>query len=285
MNDVLEPIAHERGVSLVTGVGEMSATFCHAVARRAAERDRATRVFYLSDFDPAGQIMPVSVARKIEFELHRLSGEHDVRLIPLALTSEQVDRFELPRIPIKDEKRRAGFEELHGEGAVELDALEALHPGELARIVEDAIDVYREPTQQARREISSLANEIWNEIISINNAVKAEHAEEIAQVESEYDAAKGDVAEHQQAIADAIAQCEATIGERKAAIAERLDRWREQAAPVWQRIADEVDERLPDLDDIEWPEVEPADEPEALYDSGRDYLDQVTHYKRHQGKG
>ena len=32
-------------------------------------------------------------------------------------------------------------------------------------------------------------------------------------------------------------------------------------------------------------EPEIADEPgEALFDSGRDYLDQITHYKRFQGR-
>jgi hypothetical protein len=52
------------------------------------------------------------------------------------LTREQAQQFNLPRIPIKEsDLRRKGFEERNGEGAVELDALEALHPGELASLV------------------------------------------------------------------------------------------------------------------------------------------------------
>jgi len=31
------------------------------------QRDHPLRIFYVSDFDPAGQCMPVSAARKIEF--------------------------------------------------------------------------------------------------------------------------------------------------------------------------------------------------------------------------
>ena len=230
--------------------------------------------------------MPVSVARKIEYFLRREGGDDlDVRLIPIVLTAEQVAEYDLPRVPIKEtERRRAAFEERHGEGAVELDALQALHAGELGRIVEEAIDVYRRPTRRARREIADLATEVWREIAGIRDAVIAEYAEEIAQVESEFATAKSDVAAHQQAIADAVAQCEATIAGHKAAITERLDRWRAQVAPVWQTIADEVDARLPDLTEIEWPQPEPPDEAEALYDSRRDYVEQIARYKLHQGK-
>jgi hypothetical protein len=49
----------------------------------------------------------------------------DIKLIPLALTRDQVITYQLPRIPIKEsDGRRAGFEERYGAGAVELDALE-----------------------------------------------------------------------------------------------------------------------------------------------------------------
>jgi hypothetical protein len=56
----------------------------------------------------------------------------------------------LPRIPIKEtEKRSEAFEQRHGEGATELDALEALHPGVLARILEQEIGRYRLHTAAA----------------------------------------------------------------------------------------------------------------------------------------
>jgi hypothetical protein len=48
-------------------------------------------------------------------------------LTPLALTLAQVQQYRLPRIPIKEsDRRKPGFEDTYGEGAVELDALEAL---------------------------------------------------------------------------------------------------------------------------------------------------------------
>jgi hypothetical protein len=58
-------------------------------------------------------------------------------------------KYKLPRTPIKESERRAAkFEERYGEGATELDALEALHPGELRKIVEAEIDRYLELSEQ-----------------------------------------------------------------------------------------------------------------------------------------
>jgi hypothetical protein len=39
-----------------------------------------TRILYISDFDPAGAHMPVSVARKIEYLLRRDGHDLDIRL-------------------------------------------------------------------------------------------------------------------------------------------------------------------------------------------------------------
>jgi hypothetical protein len=49
----------------------------------------------------------------------------------------------IPRTPLKEtEPRKEGWEERHGEGANELDALEALHPGELGRMLVEEIERY-----------------------------------------------------------------------------------------------------------------------------------------------
>jgi hypothetical protein len=69
MNDVLEPLARQYGVNLITGMGELSLTACHLFLERVEASGRPARILYVSDFDPAGDNMPVAVARKIEFEL------------------------------------------------------------------------------------------------------------------------------------------------------------------------------------------------------------------------
>ncbi len=94
--------------------------------RRVAAVSKPIRLFYISDFDPAGSIMPVAVARQVEYWRARYAPDTDIKLTPLALTAEQVAQYQLPRIPRKEtDQRRAGFEERYGAGAVELDALEA----------------------------------------------------------------------------------------------------------------------------------------------------------------
>src|SRR5207244_12427132 len=101
------------------------------------------RILYVSDFDPAGQSMPVAVARKIEYFVRTLGLDVDVRVFPVVLTLDQIQYYRLPRTPIKEtERRRTGFESRHGEGAVELDALEALYPGELTSVLSQYIEEY-----------------------------------------------------------------------------------------------------------------------------------------------
>jgi hypothetical protein len=171
MNDVLEPLCSRYGVDLITGVGFQSITSVISLLRdRAARHGKPVRLFYISDFDPAGEHMPIATARQIEFWSPDYCPEVEIKLQPLALTKEQVIAYGLPRIPIKDSDRRKGnFEDRHGEGACELDALEALHPGELARIVEQAIAPYfdsdlEESLAETESEAYDSAEEEWESL-------------------------------------------------------------------------------------------------------------------------
>jgi len=132
----------------VTSAGFQSITSAVKVLQRACQLvhlGKPARIFYISDFDRAGDGMPVAVARQIEFWLQDDAPSADIKLTPLALTRNQVITDQLPRIPIKEsDVRNAGFEERYGAGAVELDALEALYPGTLADLVREAIESYRD---------------------------------------------------------------------------------------------------------------------------------------------
>jgi hypothetical protein len=285
VNDILLPLAQARGVTLVTGVGELSITACLAVVRRVRDHRRATRILYISDFDPAGQGMPTSVARKIQYFLDRDGDDLDIKLFPILLTAEQVAEFNLPRIPIKESDRRRGvFEAKHGEGAVELDALVALHPGTLERLVRQAIDRYRAPKREAEREIALLELRLRRDIQQIRENVLAAHADELAELRTGFERTQTAIAERQAVIAEALVACRRTIEEQEEAIDELLGQWSGGAAPVWEAIAGELEDNLPDLDEIEWPEPERPDDDHALFDSERDYVEQVDAFKRHQGK-
>jgi len=160
MNDILVPIGKEWGINVIPGLGEFSITAINQLIKRIQSIGKPVRIFYISDFDPAGQGMPVGVGRKIEYFIRSLEGLVNVKLKPLVLTPVQCKKYDLPRTPIKEkEKRKECFEARYGVGATELDALEALYPGELERIILDAIEKYIDTGK-------------WNEVNEKNDEVQ-----------------------------------------------------------------------------------------------------------------
>jgi hypothetical protein len=185
MNDVLIPLARQFGMNLVTGSGELSATACRELVDRAEESERPVRILYISDFDPAGQSMPVAVARKIEFEVHRRGLDLDIQVRPVALTHDQCVEYQLPRIPIKDTERRgATFEERFGEGATELDALEALHPGLLRKLVVQEIERYWDHGHD--KAVDATCQDIEDQLEEITAVIHDEHEDEIDALRAEW---------------------------------------------------------------------------------------------------
>jgi hypothetical protein len=255
VNDILMSLAQRYGLNVVTGEGEISVTRCVELVDRAVSSDRPVRILYVSDFDPAGQSMPVAVARKIEHVIHRRDLDIDVQVRPVALTKRQCQDYDLPRTPIKEEERRKkGFEERHGEGATELDALEALHPGVLRQILIDEIERYYDPDLKQATE--DAAEELERELDDIT--------------ESAYDAHRAEIDELTAAWAE---------------ITTAMEAWKRRAQPVWRGIAESLTVDAPNPDDHDWPEAREANEDDdPLFDSTRDYIDQMGYYKEFQGK-
>lgn len=255
MNDVLLPLARRLRFNLITGVGEMSETRCRDVMGRALNAGRPARILYISDFDPAGRSMPVAVARKLQWMIHDACLDADVQLHPIALTPEQCVEYRLPRTPIKETERRAGrFEERFGAGATELDALEALYPGQLEEIVTREASRYLD--RALERRVFSARHDLERRIRNAEEAVRERHTEEIARLTGRWD---GVLAE--------LADIEA------------------DAADLFERMEPELRDAAPavNAEDVPTPEGnEPIAEP--LFDSRRDWLEQLDHYKLWQGK-
>lgn len=235
MDDVLLPLAEEFSANLVTFKGEVSITACYNLMKRIEESGgKPCRVWYISDFDPAGNSMPVAMSRKFEFMLKKYGRDYDVKIKPALLTATQVQEYNLPRTPIKEsEKRAAKFEANFGAGAVELDAMEALFPGELATIMRDELELYysNEAAALVQEQREQLESDVRDKIESIT-------------------------ARHQAAI----------NGVRE--YLEELRRVRLDTSPYKVELfRPEVDE---DSDD--W-----------LFDSERQYVDQIIKYKGHKG--
>ena len=269
MTDVVEPLCRRYGIDLVTGAGFQSITSVITLLReRAAVHGKPTRVFYVSDFDPAGEQMPVATARQIEYWRQEYAPTIEIKLIPLVLSREQVIEYRLPRTPIKEsDERKKGFEDRHGEGAVELDSLEALFPGELTRIITDAIEPYFDETIEERlnsawEEALDEAEGAWEELIQ-------QEADELEQIKRDADA----IAKKYMRRAAKLRQ---SFNADIKPIQERLD----VVQHAVEQKAREFEMTLPDR-----PEAVAADVDESawLFDSSRSYLDQLACYRRHKG--
>ena len=222
----------------------MSLTRCVELVDRAQWRanGRPVRILYVSDFDKSGDSMPTAVARKIEFVLRSEHRDIDIQVRPIVVTREQVEQYDLPRTPAKEtDVRAASFTRRFGDGVVELDALEALHPGELARILEAEILRYYDTT--LGEQIEDIGSEVRRDILEINNQVRRKHTRAIKELE----------AEHKKAMA-------------------AIKAFEKKATPILSKIQKDLGDQAPDGSDYDWPDpsdFEGEEDDDPLYDSAR----------------
>ncbi|HVU00073.1 MAG TPA: hypothetical protein VHE33_21420 [Acidobacteriaceae bacterium] len=260
MNDILLPLCQEYGANLQIGSGELSITAALSLVGRLERAGRPARIFYVSDFDPAGQSMPVAMSRKVEYFVQTLGLDLDIRVFPVVLTLDQVREYGLPRTPIKEtERRRAGFEARHGEGAVELDALEALYPGCLASILRAHMDAYYDHTLEDR--VRQVEEQLRADLAEREDGVLGAYEPDIEALKQEHEVLKQQYAE-------------------------QMEGYMQRLRHLWQAIGADLRANLLDARDYPVPlpsVVEDLDE--GLYNSRRDYLEQIAVYKEFQGKG
>lgn len=259
MNDILLPLCQRYQANLQIGSGELSITSALALVGRLRRAKRPARIFYVSDFDPAGQSMPVAMSRKVEYFVHALGLEVDIRIFPVVLTLEQVYAYGLPRTPIKEtERRRAGFEDRYGTGAVELDALEALYPGTLSAILSQYIEQYYDGSLEDR--VSQAKEQVRFELDTVADAVLGAYEQEL----------------------DALKEEHASL---KRSFEAQMDRFERRVRGVWQAISQEMQAQMPEVENYPVPEPVQAEEiGDGLYNSERTYLEQIVAYKAFQGK-
>ena len=133
MGFIIDPICSNLGALYQPLVGQASVEKVNMAverARRASEVGKAVRIWYIADWDRYGWSMVSAVARKLEFFKIDNEIEADIKMSRLALNEDQIQKFRLPKSPKK------------GEAVVELDALEAIHQGELSKIIKRALRPY-----------------------------------------------------------------------------------------------------------------------------------------------
>lgn len=259
MNDILLPLCERYQANLQIGSGELSITSALALVTRLQQANRPARIFYVSDFDPAGQSMPVAMSRKVEYFVQTLGLNLDIRVFPVVLTLDQVRAYALPRTPIKEtERRRAGFEDRYGEGAVELDALEALYPGMLWTILDKCMSTYYDDSLQER--VTEVHEVLRTDLQTVAREVYSTYEEELRDVRAEHQAIKE-------------------------ALEVRVQGYAQRVKNLWQAMRDDLRANVLDLEAYPVPFPIGTEEfGEGLYNSARDYLEQIQAYKTFQGK-
>ena len=151
LEDVVLPIARAKQADLYLPTGEISDTLLYRIAKDAADDGRPMVLFCLSDCDPAGHQMPVSIARKLQAFRDYRFPELKFEIVPVALTVGQVGELGLPSTPLKEtEKRASRWREAFGVEQTEIDALATLRPNVLREIIEVAFRPYYDDTLEAR---------------------------------------------------------------------------------------------------------------------------------------
>jgi hypothetical protein len=151
LEDGVTPIARAHQADAYFMTGEISDTYVYQIAEDADADGRPLVVFALSDCDPAGHQMPVSIGRKLQAFRDLMFPDLQFEIVPVALTVDQVRDLGLPSTPLKETERRADrWRQAFGIEQTEVDALATLQPDVLREIVERAFDPYVDRDLKAR---------------------------------------------------------------------------------------------------------------------------------------
>ncbi|MGA2763929.1 MAG: hypothetical protein ABSG17_11245 [Spirochaetia bacterium] len=153
LSGIFEDVLEKYGVTLNVGRGYDGWDSIRNAADRFHGHGKVT-VLYFGDFDPSGEDMARSLRERLAF------FGVEPELIKVALTAEDIARYNLPPDPAKlSDTRAAAFIREHGDVSVELDALpvdvlrERIVSEVEARLDIQAITRLRERDEQEREQI------------------------------------------------------------------------------------------------------------------------------------
>ena len=121
------------------------------MAKDEVEDGRPLVVLTVADFDPAGWQMPISIGRKLQALRDLCFPGLQFKVVPVAMTPEQVREFGLPSTPLKQKEKRADkWLAEFGLAQTELDALATARPDILRQVVEQGLDPFYDRTLAGR---------------------------------------------------------------------------------------------------------------------------------------
>lgn len=143
VGDIARDLAEEYDATIALPNGEISLTQAEELAAAAVADGRPLAIFYISDCDPSGHQMPISLMRKFQAFTDGPYPTFKARVHRVGLTPDQVREWGLPSTPLKPtELRAAKWKERMGVEQTEIDAAIALRPTELRAALRDALDCY-----------------------------------------------------------------------------------------------------------------------------------------------
>ena len=270
-----EHIAREFNATLrPSGSGEFSLDMCYKALIRAKELKKDLFVFVLSDFDPKGNDMPKSIARKIEYMANEMGVTAFVKQI--ALLKEQCIRYKLPSVPAKKPKTKGTgarayithteiFNNAMGRQSTEINALMERHEKDYSKEIYQSITPFFD---------DEMGDKIWELKKEINDAIE----EEIREI----------IEENKKQIIEVSKKIFAVMEEKKI-LEERQEQEIEEFNEKWdlntleekynnltkinsQEIIEALDYEMPKAE-IEYPN-------DILLDTNKDYFKQIEQYKK-----
>lgn len=133
LTSLLKPITSKWNCYLNVNRGYSSTTSMYNASKRYLNHtDKQRILYYIGDFDPSG----LDMLRDIQSRLNDFKCE-GVKIIPIALTQDQIQQYKLPPNPAKmTDTRSKAFIEKYGKESYEADALP---PDVLTKQVESCI--------------------------------------------------------------------------------------------------------------------------------------------------
>ena len=150
--DTFVAFLQTRQVNVVVNRGYAGWSFlyenCRKLGRLKDERNQDIHILYFGDFDPSGDDMD----RHLQSAIEQFGLQDDTDFRRVAVTLEQINRFNLPPVPnnqetldkIRKDTRTNKFIEKYGGKlyVVELDALLAVIPDQFRTMVQQSVDQY-----------------------------------------------------------------------------------------------------------------------------------------------
>ena len=121
---------NEYGVTVYSSGGFDSLTVKYEAAQRISEREVPTTILHVGDHDPSGLALFNAVAEDVD-----AFATEDVEFLRVAVTPDQIERYDLPSAPPKKTDKRSVWRD--GDSTVQA---EALPPDVLAAEVRQAVE-------------------------------------------------------------------------------------------------------------------------------------------------